>query len=72
MMRKKTVLLPVGYHKNRAFFDTWLYSIAGAAFVETQVDLEPRMVALETPTCDFKALFCRSADPALDRFLMGR
>jgi len=72
MMRKKTVLLPVGYHKNRAFFDTWLYSIAGAAFVETQVDLEPRMVALETPTCDFKALFCRSADPALDRFLIGR
>jgi exopolysaccharide biosynthesis predicted pyruvyltransferase EpsI len=72
MMRKKTVLLPVGYHKNRAFYDTWLYSIAGATFVETQAELQPRMVALETPTCDFKALFCRSADPALDRFLMGR
>jgi exopolysaccharide biosynthesis predicted pyruvyltransferase EpsI len=71
MMRKKVVLLPVGYHKIGAFYDTWLSSMTGAAFVDAQEDLQPRMVALQTPTCDPRDLFCRYADPALDRFLMG-
>jgi exopolysaccharide biosynthesis predicted pyruvyltransferase EpsI len=72
MMRKKTVLLPVGYHKIRSFYDTWLYSNSGAAFVDAQDDLRPRMIALQTPSCNLKLMFCRFADPALGRFLMRR
>jgi exopolysaccharide biosynthesis predicted pyruvyltransferase EpsI len=71
MMRKKVVFLPVGYHKVRAFYDTWLSGIAGATFVDVQDNLRPLMVTLRTPTCDLRNLFCRYADPALDRFLLA-
>ena len=40
MMRKKVVFLPTGYHKIRAFYDTWLSPLAGAAF--SQQPLRPR------------------------------
>lgn len=69
MMRKKVVFLPTGYHKVRAFYDTWLSPLAGAAFVDTPDDLHPRMVALQSMTCDPRGLFCKYADPALARFL---
>jgi exopolysaccharide biosynthesis predicted pyruvyltransferase EpsI len=71
MMRKKVVLLPVGYHKTRSFYDTWLSSATGVTYVDTQDDLRPRMDALRMPNCDLRRLVCRFADPALDRFLMG-
>jgi len=71
MMRKKVVFLPVGYHKTRSFFDTWLAAMPGAVFVNTQSDLHPSMIDLQTPACNLKALFCKHADPAFSRFLMN-
>ena len=72
MMRKKVVFLPVGYHKIRSFFETWLNSCSGTTFVDASSDLPARMAALRTPNCDFLQMFCELADPALIRFLMRR
>jgi exopolysaccharide biosynthesis predicted pyruvyltransferase EpsI len=71
MMRKKVVLLPVGYHKIRSFFETWLSSNPGAAFVDTEEELAIRLAALQSPTCDFAALFCEHADAAFEDFLLA-
>src|SRR5262249_18905595 len=70
MMRKKVVLLPVGYHKNRSFYDTWLQSRPGVAFVETQDELAAKLAALQQPGEDLQALFLEQADPAFNRFLL--
>ena len=71
MMRKKVVLLPVGYHKIQAFWETWLAAVPGSAYVEHQADLPARMAAIKPPTQDLAALFREWADPALDRFLLA-
>jgi len=71
MMRKKVVLLPVGYHKIRSFYDTWLCSRRGAAFAQTQEELAAKLPRLEAPNDDFKELFLEYADPAFSRFLSG-
>jgi exopolysaccharide biosynthesis predicted pyruvyltransferase EpsI len=71
MMRKKTVFLPVGYHKIWSFWETWLADLPGSAFVERQGDLTVRMAALKPPTRDLGALFRERADPAFDRFLLA-
>jgi exopolysaccharide biosynthesis predicted pyruvyltransferase EpsI len=70
MMRKKVVFLPVGYHKIKSFYDTWLCSLPGNAFVGTQDELQPALSALEPPRDDLRELFCRHAQPAFDRFLL--
>jgi exopolysaccharide biosynthesis predicted pyruvyltransferase EpsI len=70
MMRKKVVLLPVGYHKNRSFYETWLRSRPGFAFVETQDELTAKLAGLQPPNADLQALFLEHADPALNRFLL--
>ena len=69
MMRKKVILLPVTYHKIRAFFDTWLRDAPGAAYAETQAELLAALPSVQSPSRDFKALFLEHADPALRRFL---
>jgi exopolysaccharide biosynthesis predicted pyruvyltransferase EpsI len=71
MMRKKVVLLPVGYHKIRSFYETWLLSRTGAAFAETQEQLAAKLPALQPPSSDLQALFCEYANPAFNRFLRG-
>ncbi len=70
MMRKKMVLLPVGYHKIRSFYDTWLQARPGMAFVETQEELITKLPALQSPNDDLHALFLEHADPAFNRFLL--
>jgi 2-phospho-L-lactate guanylyltransferase (CobY/MobA/RfbA family) len=70
MMRKKVILLPVGYHKIKSFYLTWLSQDPGVAFAETQQQLLEAASNLQSPTIDFAALFCHHADPAFDRFLL--
>ena len=70
MMRKKVVFLPVGYHKIRSLYDTWLQPRAGTAFVETQEELMTKLPALQSPNEDLQALFLEYADPAFNRFLL--
>lgn len=70
MMRKKVILLPVGYHKIKSFHSTWLKSEPGAAFVETQQQLLTASKNLRFSTSDLRALFCQYADPAFERFLL--
>jgi exopolysaccharide biosynthesis predicted pyruvyltransferase EpsI len=72
MMRKKTVLLPVAYHKSRSFYHTWLSSFPGVTFVETLDRLNAHIAAIQAPNCNLRELFCRHAFPAFDRFLMRR
>ncbi len=71
MMRKKVILMPVGYHKIKSFHATWLKNEPGAAFVETQTQLLAASDALRSPTTDLAALFRRHADPAFERFLLS-
>ena len=70
MMRKKVILMPVGYHKIKSFYSTWLKNEPGAAFVETQQQLLEVFKNLRFSTNDLAALFCHHADPALERFLL--
>jgi exopolysaccharide biosynthesis predicted pyruvyltransferase EpsI len=70
MMRKKVVLLAVGYHKSRSFYETWLADEPGAAFAEDNQQLLQALATLRSPQADFAALFCHHADPAFDRFLL--
>jgi exopolysaccharide biosynthesis predicted pyruvyltransferase EpsI len=71
MMRKKVILMPVGYHKIKAFHATWLANEPGVAFAETQRQLLEQSNNLRFPTTDFAALFSRYADPAFERFLFS-
>jgi len=71
MMRKKVAFLPVGYHKIRSFFDTWLRSNAGAVYLDSEENLQDRLATLRTPTIDFRALFCGYADSAFEQFLLA-
>lgn len=71
MMRKKVLFLPVGYHKIRAFHDTWLNGMSGVGFVETQADLATQLTMLTPPVCDLASLFRETAIPAFDRFLLA-
>jgi exopolysaccharide biosynthesis predicted pyruvyltransferase EpsI len=71
MMRKKVAFLPVGYHKIKSFFDTWLRSGPGATFIEAEEHLHNQLAALRSPAIDFTALFCDYADPAFEAFLLA-
>ena len=71
MMRKKVILLPVGYHKIKSFHATWLKDEPGAAFAETQQQLLDALSNMRSPTTDLAALFRRHADPAFDQFLLN-
>jgi exopolysaccharide biosynthesis predicted pyruvyltransferase EpsI len=70
MMHKKVIFMPVGYHKIKSFYSTWLKNEPGAAFVENQQQLLEACYNLRFATTDFAALFCRYADPAFERFLL--
>lgn len=70
MMGKKVVFLPVGYHKTRSFYDTWLGSRPGSAFCDKPEGVSCHIETLRRPEGGFKALFCEHADPALNRFLL--
>jgi exopolysaccharide biosynthesis predicted pyruvyltransferase EpsI len=71
MMRKRVIFLPVGYHKIKSFYSTWLKDDPGAAFVETQQQLVEASENVGFPTTNFEELFCQHADPALERFLLS-
>ena len=49
MMRKKVVFLPVGYHKIRSFYETWLQCRPGSAYVSSQEELITKLSALQPP-----------------------
>ena len=70
MMHKKVIFMPVGYHKIKSFYSTWLKNEPGAAFVENQQQLLEACYNLRFATTDFRALFCRYADPAFELFLL--
>jgi exopolysaccharide biosynthesis predicted pyruvyltransferase EpsI len=71
MMRKKVVFLPVGYHKIRSFYDTWLKCRPGIAYVSSQEELARKLSALQAPADDLHELFCEHAEPAFNRFLLA-
>jgi exopolysaccharide biosynthesis predicted pyruvyltransferase EpsI len=71
MMGKKTIFLPVGYHKIAAFCQTWLSEFRNVRYCSTQAELAAAMQSLEPMTFDFRTLFTSHADPALNRFLLG-
>ena len=71
MQRKKVALLPVGYHKTRSFYETWLEPLASVTYIEHPAAFPSGVAALREETFDFKALFCRHADPALQRFILN-
>ena len=71
MMRKKVLLLPVGYHKIQAFYDTWLSDMPGAGFVSDRGALDAALGDLTPADHDPGALCRNHAIPAFDRFLMG-
>src|SRR5262249_56632070 len=64
MMRKKVVFLPTGYHKIRAFYDTWLSPLAGAAFVATSGNLHSHITALHHMIFHHHLLFFLYSDSA--------
>lgn len=69
MMGKRTGLLPVRYHKNRSFYETWLAPDPGIAFLDTQDDLNRFRDGGEPPTRDLAAMFLDRAEPAMRDFL---
>jgi exopolysaccharide biosynthesis predicted pyruvyltransferase EpsI len=71
MMGKKVLFLPVGYHKIQSFYDTWLGSRPGMAYVGAQHELAAKLANLRPPEGDLRALFCERAQPAFNRFLLG-
>jgi exopolysaccharide biosynthesis predicted pyruvyltransferase EpsI len=71
MMGKKTILLPVGYHKIAAYYETWLSEFRNVRYCSTEAELEAAMQSLEPMIFDFRTLFTSHADPALNRFLLG-
>jgi exopolysaccharide biosynthesis predicted pyruvyltransferase EpsI len=71
MMRKKVLFLPVGYHKIRAFHDTWFAHTPGVGFVGVPEDLPAALAGLDAPARDLGALFRDYAIPAFDRFLLA-
>ena len=71
MMRKKVIFMPVGYHKIKSFYSTWLKNEPGAAFIERQEQLLEVSKNLQFATTDFAALFCHHADPAFEQFLLS-
>ena len=68
MMRKKVIFLPVGYHKIQSFYETWLHSNSGIAFVSMQDELTSRLGGLLSPDHDLQSMFIERADPALNKF----
>jgi exopolysaccharide biosynthesis predicted pyruvyltransferase EpsI len=70
MMRKKVIMLPVAYHKSRAFYDTWLAEKPGVRFAEDGRSLPREILQLESFTTDLRQILCERANPAFDRFLL--
>lgn len=69
LMRKRTALLPVGYHKNQSFYDTWLKDDPGVGFIQNQEDLERFFQGSGIPAISPKELFFKYAAPAFNLFL---
>lgn len=69
MLGKRTGLLPVGYHKIRSYYETWLSHDPGIGFIESQSDLDGFLEGDATPTGDYAGLFRERAHQALDDFL---
>jgi exopolysaccharide biosynthesis predicted pyruvyltransferase EpsI len=70
MLGKKVILLPVGYHKTKSFYETWLADHPNVAFVSQPEELAAAVDRLRSQHIDYSALFCRYADPAFQRFVM--
>jgi exopolysaccharide biosynthesis predicted pyruvyltransferase EpsI len=69
MMRKRVALLPVSYHKNRSFYQTWFATDPGVEYVEDQTGLRRFLESETRSTTNHRELFLERAEPALRRFL---
>lgn len=69
MLRKRTAILPIGYHKNRSFYETWLSGDRAIAYVDDRAGLERFIAGEEIPELDLHALFIDHARPAFRSFL---
>ena len=69
MLGKKTVMLPVSYHKNVSFYRTWFLNTPGVQFNLNKVEIDRLMRKSAFPEIDLKSLFLDKARPAMERFL---
>lgn len=69
MMRKRVALLPVSYHKNQSFYETWFASDPGVGFVRHQGELDAFLESEARSTLDHRQEFLELAEPALSTFL---
>ncbi len=69
MMRKRVALLPVAYHKNRSFYETWFATDPGVEYVEDEAGLRRFLESETRSTTHHRQLFLERAEPALRGFL---
>jgi|GEM_PF-2069745 len=69
LIRKRTALLPVSYHKNQSFYDTWFKDDPGIGFVQSKEDLNRFFTENELPGISPKKLFLDYAIPSFTKFL---
>ncbi len=70
LMRKQTALLPVAYHKNSSFYDTWFSDLAGISFLASENDIEEFSTEDSSPDFDFGNLFYSIASKGFASFLL--
>lgn len=70
MLGKQTGLLPVAYHKNQSFYETWLSAIEGISFIDGEEDMNEFFRSKETPNFNGKELFLSRASKSFAQFLL--
>lgn len=69
MMGKRTVMLPLAYHKMKAFYDTWFNGEPGIEYAYNRESVERYLVDDCRPIIDLKKMFVEQADKELERFI---
>ena len=72
MMGKPVGLLPVSYHKTRAFYDTWLSDDPGVAFLTSSAELDAFRSSTRSPGLAILDRARELSSSALTRFLDDR
>jgi len=72
MMGKRVGLLPVAYHKTRAFYDTWLRDDPGVTFLTSRADLDAFRARAPEPSRAIVGRARELSSEALARFLDER
>lgn len=71
LMHKRTALLPVAYHKNESFYDTWFKEDDGIGFIRNEEDLGRFLKGNAVPKISPKVLFLKYALLEFENFLNG-